>query len=69
MAVDDRNGVWIGYGDVIRLYAHQRSKRLMSLVHREIASSPPALIEQPEVAKDCELRTRNVPDGIVSNIW
>ena len=69
MAIDDRNGVWISDGDVIRLYADQGSKRPVSLVHGEKASSPPALIEQPEVAKGCELGTRDVPYGMITDVW
>ena len=69
MAIDEGNGVWIGDGDMVRLYAHEGSKRLVSLVHGEISPSPPALIQQPEVADEGKLGTRNVSDGISTDVW
>lgn len=66
MAIDDGDGGWICNRDMIWLYAHQRAKLFVGFINGQIAPSSPALIEQPEIAEYCELRTWDVSYGIIS---
>lgn len=69
MAVDDRDSVWIRNRDMIRLYAHQGPKSSVGLVNGQIAPSPPALIEKPYIAEDCQPRSRDVSYCMISDVW